>query len=1067
MRVLEHDATSAEPAADADITAPIVLPREQPGEHPDGRPRVPALDGLRGLAMVLVVLSHLWIVMPEGFLSSLGPFTGLFRSGSHGVTVFFVIGGFLVTSSLLAEHDRQDRNSVRTFWRRRLPRVGGPLLALLVTCGVVWWAEGFAPSTPRASIDTLAASATFTSNWLFLDRPLDVRPELGHLWYLAVEQQFYVVWVVALAALARRRRMLAAIAGGGAIAVVLWRLAVWYEAGWYEATLRTDTRIDGLLIGALLALLVAAGRLRSAAWLTPVGLGGMAAVVLSTGSRPAAYLGLQGIVFLAASFLAVAGLISSPGRAGTLLGARPLRWLGAVSYPTYLWHLPIFYAFARWGRDWPLGVRLAAVALTLVVTAGLTRRWVERPILERLRGARPVRSPADRFTRSAAIGAVVGAVPFLMVLWDFGIRPLRTASATRVFSNFYDLQARALMDGHLHVPTGSLSIEAFRIGGRDFMYFPPLPAVLRIPLFTITDEFDGRLSAISMLVAWLLLVVFAAALIWRVRCLLRPGRELSRRENFALGTLVAVVGGGSVVTFVAGLPWVYHEAYMWSTATAVGTTWAIIGVLERPSAGRIVGAGGLALATILSRTTAGWAMCLGLLLGGAVVALAPRWRESRIWAGPILAAGAAPLLVGAAINWAKFRHPYMFPLGDQVWTELNEQRQEALARNGGSLTGLQFFPTSLVNYFRPTGIRFTPIFPFITLPAEPAEAVGGAFLDQRYRTGSVPAFMPLLTGLSVVGVVMLVRRGADEGHRLLRVPAFAAAAVAAGVMAYGYVAHRYTAEFLPGLVVLGAVGLFGVGAWARRWSPVRRSVAATVFIALAAFSILANTAIGFSAAREMGRGEALQRLVDARLTVSDWSGNPADRYVEVADDLSDVPPTDTLRVVADCRGVYLSSGDLYEPWITVDARGVEVDVTVSGIGDPGRTPLVEFRGAVKRAVLLDHDGFGNYRLLVEGGGSEAASDWFLFDPGTTFSFTVRPWGEQLIYLIDAPAYLYTSVPMSDWSEDWIGVPSRIDLPEIDRELAARRGARIERRWLPPSALCTRLLDAAGAPDATQ
>lgn len=761
-------------------------------------------------------------------------------------------------------------------------------------------------------------------------------------------------------------------------------------------------------------------------------------------------------------------MITSPGRVGTLLAVRPLRWLGRVSYPTYLWHLPIFYGFARWGRDWSLGVRLAAVALTLVVTAGATVWWVERPILLRLRGTRPIRSAAARFTGSAAIGAAVGAVPFLMVLWDFGIRPLRTASATRVFSNFYDLQARALMDGHLHVPTGSLSIEAFRIGGRDFMYFPPLPAVLRIPLFTVTDEFDGRLSAVSMLLAWILLVVFAAALIWRVRCLLRPGQELSRRENFALGTLVAVIGGGSIVTFIAGLPWVYHEAYMWSTATAVGTTWAIIGVLERPSVGRVLGAGGLALATILSRTTAGWAMCLGLLLAGAAVAFAPRWRDSRVWAGPTFAAGASPLLVGAAINWAKFRHPYMFPLGDQVWTELNEHRREALARNGGSLTGLQFFPTSLVNYFRPTGIRFTPIFPFITLPAEPAEAVGGAFLDQRYRTGSVTTFMPLLTGLSIVGVVMLARRGADEGRRLLRIPAVAAIAVSAGVMAYGYVAHRYTAEFLPGLVVLGAVGLVGLSARAARWSPLRRLCVTAVVVALAGFSILANTSIGLTAAREMARGEALQNLVDARLRVSDWTGDPITRYVEVADDLSGAaPPPDTVRIVGDCHGVYLSSGDLYEPWITVDARGVEVDVTVSGVGAPGRLPLVEFRGAVVRSVLLDHDGVGNYRLIVEGGGSEAASDWFLFEPGTTFSFTVRPWGEQLSYLVDAPAYLYTAVPMSDWSEEWIGVPSRIHLPELDPQLAARRGARVERRWLPPSELCTRLLAVAGPPDANE
>jgi hypothetical protein len=606
-----------------------------------------------------------------------------------------------------------------------------------------------------------------------------------------------------------------------------------------------------------------------------------------------------------------------------------------------------------------------------------------------------------------------------------------------------------------------LSIEAFRVGGRDFMYFPPLPALLRIPVFAVTDRFDGRLTAISMIVAWVVLVVATAALVWRVRSVLRGDRPLGRLEPLALGTLVAVVGGGSIVTFLAALPWVYHEAYMWSTAMAVATTWAIVGVLQRPTVGRVLGAGGLALATILSRTTAGWAMCATLVIAGAAVAVLPRWRGDRVFAAPIVAAGIAPLLIGAALNWAKFRHPFMFPLEDQVWTQLNAHRREALRRNGGTLTGIQFLPTSLVNYFRPDGIRFVGFFPFITLPAEPAQAVGGAFVDQRYRTGSVPAFMPLLTGLSVVGALSLLRPSAGPQWRLLRIPALGAVAVAGGVMAYGYVAHRYTAEFLPGLVILSAIGLVTVGTWTPRWSPRRRALGLGALVGLAAFSLAANTAVGISAAREMYRGESLRRLMELRQTVSDWTGHPADGYVEVAGDLEQVPRTDTLRVVGDCAGVYLSSGDLYEPWIPVDVRGTTVTVTVDGDGQPGRLPLVRFVGAVERTLLLDHDGVDSYRLLVEGGGSEAAGDWYAFEPGTSFSLTVRPRQEHLTYVIDAPAHLYTEVPISDWSEDWIGVPSRIQLPADDAALASRFGATVEREWLPASSFCRRLLDEAG------
>ena len=106
---------------------------------------------------------------------------------------------------------------------------------------------------------------------------------------------------------------------------------------------------------------------------------------------------------------------------------------------------------------------------------------------------------------------------------------MRTALPTRIFSNFYEIQARALMDGHLDVPRGALSIEAFQVGGRDYMYFPPLPAILRMPILAFTDSLDGRLTALSMLLAWLLTVTFTALLLWRVRGLVRPGRRTRPR----------------------------------------------------------------------------------------------------------------------------------------------------------------------------------------------------------------------------------------------------------------------------------------------------------------------------------------------------------------------------------------------------------------------------------------------------------------------------------------------------------------------------------------------------------
>ena len=158
---------------------------------------------------------------------------------------------------------------------------------------------------------------------------------------------------------------------------------------------------------------------------------------------------------------------------------------------------------------------------------------------------------------------------------------------------------------------------------------------------------------------------------------------------------------------------------------------------------------------------------MGLLFdlarGRGALMFQTRYRGNREWALCVLAAGLIPLAIGVAINWAKFRHPFLFPLESQVWTDLNVHRRRALEANGGGLTGPQFFASSFVNYFRPDGIRMVPVFPFVTLPAEPAGSVGGAFLDQTYRTGSVPAFMPLLFGLGIWGLIVTFRRRAADG----------------------------------------------------------------------------------------------------------------------------------------------------------------------------------------------------------------------------------------------------------------------------------------------------------------
>ena len=353
------------------------------------------------------------------------------------------------------------------------------------------------------------------------------------------------------------------------------------------------------------------------------------------------------------------------------------------------------------------------------------------------------------------------------------------------------------------------------------MYFPPLPALLRVPVLLLTDRFDGRLSATMMLLAWLLLAAATATLLWNTRLFIRGFAAVSKLESWVAATFLAAVTGGSVIIFLAALPWVYHEAYLWATACAVATLAGLVVFARRPTIAVAVSTRHLChrhdplthhvgLGDRHHRDRGGRDQCgASDATAGALVLVG----------GGVLAIG-----VGATVNWMKFRHPYMFPLENQQWTLVSSRRRLALMMNGGTITGPRFFLSSLVNYFRPDGIRFTSYFPFVSLPAEPARGYGRAIVDQAYRTGSVPAFSPMLFVFGIFGFIGAIRVSVVEKVRGLIVPVAGALAAGSGVMLYGYIAHRYTTDFLPGLIICGAVACRDARPQARTVPPLDASI---------------------------------------------------------------------------------------------------------------------------------------------------------------------------------------------------------------------------------------------------
>jgi peptidoglycan/LPS O-acetylase OafA/YrhL len=358
--------------------------------------RVPALDGLRGVAIFLVLLVHTellflpkWTTWHKGF--------GILGGGALGVDLFFVLSGFLITALLLREQTTSDGVRFGTFYRNRALRLF-PALFVMVACVVVF--SWLTHEAMRAELVTAAYGIFYVANWQTTWSTHDVALNLSHLWSLSVEEQFYLIWPAVLVlcfGLRRDVKLLTGLIVGLIVAIAVRRLWLW-EANYPSSELYThlDTRADALLIGALLACLwvrrltptrglPALGWISSGVFVACVALGRAAG---SGYFKPTTGFLFEGGFTLAA--LAAAGVILAvlDGRwIGTVaLEARPLRALGRISYGLYLWHIPVFFEVAPRTTSWPVVPRIVlAWGLSLGLTIA-SWRLVEVKFLRMKRG---------------------------------------------------------------------------------------------------------------------------------------------------------------------------------------------------------------------------------------------------------------------------------------------------------------------------------------------------------------------------------------------------------------------------------------------------------------------------------------------------------------------------------------------------------------------------------------------------------------------------------------------------------------------------------------------------------
>ncbi len=375
-----------------------------------GKRYVPGLDGIRALAVVCVIAYHLGVPAGQG--------------GMLGVGVFFTLSGYLITDLLLAAWDRNMSLGLGQFWLRRARRLLPALFSMLIVVSV--WAALFDASQLGGVRRQVLAAAVYLSNWStiaahgsYFSRFAAPLP-LDHLWSLAIEEQFYLIWPWLLLAgiwIARgRRRLMLLTLALAALSVLAMALA--YHPGYdptraYEGT---DTRAFGLLIGAALAIVWPSARPRTETRaavrnaLDVAGVAGLVAIaVLVWRTNPfSAFLYPWGFLLLSFATAAIVAAVVTPAcRLAGPLGSRPLRWVGVRSYGIYLWQWPII-VLANPSQGSIGVVRAVLMVAATVVIASLSWRYLEEPIRQGALGRLWKRLSAGD-VRSGAVGARPGA----------------------------------------------------------------------------------------------------------------------------------------------------------------------------------------------------------------------------------------------------------------------------------------------------------------------------------------------------------------------------------------------------------------------------------------------------------------------------------------------------------------------------------------------------------------------------------------------------------------------------------------------------------------------------------
>ncbi len=326
--------------------------------------RAPALDGLRTIAILAVILYHLHVPHFDG--------------GFIGVTVFFVLSGFLITTLLLGEHRKTGRIRLGAFWGKRVLRLYPALIAFVLVGLALWnWVGDYKGATFSPG-EAAFIALSYTGN-LFRSFWDTTQGVFAHTWSLSMEEQFYLVWppvLVLLFAIRSRRRWLMA---GLGVVIVGASVASWLSYTKPNGGSTPDVYFSPVLgvvplaTGCLLALMLDDERVRRvaagiaghlASWIGLAALVGVLLWIDGDWTQHAATFGVVLPVTGLVSAVLIGGLVSVRTPVSAALSWTPMSWFGRrVSYSAYLWHPLVIallgtFAIGAWGKVWLIGAAL-------------------------------------------------------------------------------------------------------------------------------------------------------------------------------------------------------------------------------------------------------------------------------------------------------------------------------------------------------------------------------------------------------------------------------------------------------------------------------------------------------------------------------------------------------------------------------------------------------------------------------------------------------------------------------------------------------------------------------------